>query len=113
MWIVSLVATYLGVFGALTMLGGFVGFIKAKSVVSLVAGGIAGVLLIVSAFYCQRIGVSPTVGLVLGLIVSLALAGRFVMAFRKSRNWMPAGMIAVLSVGGVLATIIGLVQIQR
>jgi uncharacterized membrane protein (UPF0136 family) len=108
MSIVSFAAYYLWVFGLLTVVGGFIGFVKAKSVPSLVAGGVAGALLIAAGFLAVRTGTSPRVGLLIGLGVSAALASRFVMAYRKSKKVMPAGMMAVLSVVGTAVTVIAL-----
>jgi uncharacterized membrane protein (UPF0136 family) len=95
------VRIYLYVFGALTIAGGVVGFVKAKSKASLVAGGTSGVLLLGAAYVMAA---RPTFGLGLGLIVSLGLAGRFISAFRKSGKLMPAGMMAVLGTLGVCLT---------
>ena len=91
----ELARIYLYVFGALTIAGGVIGFVKAKSKASLIAGGIAGALLVGAAWLGGRNGI------ILGLIVSLALAGRFVGAYRKSKKVMPAGLMALLSVIGV------------
>lgn len=97
---------YLIAFGVLTVVGGFVGFARAKSMASLVAGGITGALLVVAGLLCTMIGGQlPTVGLFLGLVVSLALGGRFASGFRKQRKWMPAGMMAVLALGGLVVTV--------
>jgi len=45
---------YFIVFGLLTAVGGLMGYLKAQSVASLVAGGIAGILLIVGALLIPR-----------------------------------------------------------
>jgi uncharacterized membrane protein (UPF0136 family) len=86
---------WLYVFGAITIAGGVMGFVKAKSKASLIAGGIAGALLIGAALLFQSGGRN---GVILGLVVSLALAGRFVGVYRKSKKVMPAGVMALLSV---------------
>ena len=99
------VRIYLYVFGALTMAGGIMGYVKAKSRPSLIAGLSSGVLLIGAAYL---VGAKGTIGLLLGLVVSLPLAGRFVSAFRKSGKVMPAGLMALLSVAGVVLTIAAL-----
>lgn len=89
---------YLYVFGFLTIAGGVIGFLKAKSKASLIAGGTAGVLLLVAAYLA---GSSGRNGMYLGLAVSLMLAVRFIKVFASSRKVMPAGLMAVLSVVGV------------
>ena len=77
------------------------GFVKAQSTASLVAGGISGILLLVAG-YLLKSNVTP--GLILGGIVCLALAGRFVPAFLETHKMMPAGMTAILSVIGIVLT---------
>jgi len=102
----DLVRLYLFAFGGITIAGGVMGFVKAKSRPSLIAGSVSGVLLLGSGYL---VGTSQTrVGLILGLIVSLGLAGRFISVFRKSGKIMPAGLMAVLGVAGVIVTMVGL-----
>ena len=98
---------YLFLFGALTIAGGVMGFVKAKSRASLIAGGISGALLLVAGWLVSTGGRS---GLVLGLVVALALAMRFVMTFKKSGKMMPAGMMAIASVVGVVLTAAALLR---
>jgi uncharacterized membrane protein (UPF0136 family) len=100
---------YLFVFGVLTIVGGVVGFVKAKSNASLIAGGVSGVLLLVAGYLMGS--ASAQVGLILGLVVSVALAGRFVPSYLKTKKAMPAGLMAVLSVVGVVLGAVGLVQL--
>ena len=77
------------------------GFVKAKSKASLIAGGISGVLLLLAGWL---IATKLYVGLGLGMVVSLALAGRFVPSFLESKKMMPAGMMAALSVIAIVLT---------
>jgi len=92
---------YLFGFGALTIAGGVMGFVKAKSRASLIAGSISGALLIVAGYL---VGTSGRLGLFVGLGVSAALAARFVSSYRKSKKVMPAGLMAVLGIAGVVLT---------
>lgn len=98
---------YFIVFGLLTIVGGIIGFVKAGSTASLVAGSISGILLLISAFLLPG---NIVAGLALAGVVSLLLAGRFVPAFLKSGNFMPAGIMSVLSVIGVIVTIVAWVK---
>ncbi len=95
---------YFLVFGLLTIAGGVLGYVKAGSTASIIAGSISGILLIVAALLLPTHAV---VGLALGIVVSLLLAGKFLPGFFKSGKMMPDGMMAVLSaiaiVFGVLA----------
>jgi len=95
---------YFYFFGVMAVAGGTLGFLKARSTPSLIAGATSGLLLLLGAYL---MGTSPVAGCVLALIVSLGLAGRFVPAFVKTRKAMPAGMMAILSSIGVLMALLG------
>jgi len=94
---------YFIVFGILTIAGGVVGYVKAGSVASIVAGGITGVLLLVAAFLLPEYRI---VGLATACIVSLLLAAQFVPKFLRTGRVMPAGMMSILSVIGVIVAIV-------
>ena len=98
---------YFIVFGALTIIGGIVGYLKAGSVASIIAGSITGVLLLVAAFLLPE---HRTIGLATALIISLLLAAQFVPKFLRTGRVMPAGMMSVLSVIGIIAAIIAWVK---
>ena len=98
---------YFIVFGALTIIGGIVGYIKAGSVASIIAGSITGVLLLVAAFLLPE---HRMVGLATALIVSLLLAAQFLPKFLRTGRVMPAGMMSILSVIGIIAAIIAWVK---
>jgi uncharacterized membrane protein (UPF0136 family) len=102
---IELTHYYFFVFGALTIAGGVMGFVKAKSTASLVAGGLSGALLVVAG---ALFGSNLSAALWLGLVVSLLLAGRFLPAFLKKRAFMPGGMMSVLSVIGLALSVASL-----
>ena len=98
---------YFVIFGILTVVGGVVGYIKAGSVASIIAGSITGVLLLVAAFLLPE---HHAIGLATALIVSLLLAAQFIPKFLKTGRMMPAGLMSVLSVIGIIAAIIAWVK---
>ena len=98
---------YIIVFGALTIVGGIVGYLKAGSVASIIAGSITGVLLLVAAFLLPE---HRTIGLATALIVSLLLAAQFVPKFLGTGRVMPAGMMSILSAIGIIAVIVAWVK---
>jgi|SRR5215470_4904591 len=98
---------YFVIFGVLTVVGGIVGYVKAGSVASIVAGSITGVLLIVAAFLLPQ---HRAVGLATGLVISLLLAAQFVPKFIRTGRVMPAGMMSILSVIGLIAAIVAWVK---
>ena len=98
---IEIAKNYYFVFGGLAIAGGLMGFIKKGSAASLIAGGLSGILLLIAAIWLKD---RPQNGLILGAVVSFALAGRFIPAFLKKFDWMPAGLMAVLSVIGLIVT---------
>jgi uncharacterized membrane protein (UPF0136 family) len=94
---------YFIVFGVLTIAGGIIGYVKANSVPSIVAGSITGILLVAAAFLLSDYQVA---GLALGLIVSLLLAGQFIPKFIRTGKAMPAGMMSILSVIGIVMAVL-------
>src|ERR1044072_9212269 len=94
---------YFIAFGILTIAGGIVGYAKAGSVASLVAGSITGILLLVAAFLLPQ---HRAIGLATAFIISLLLAAQFVPKFIRTGRVMPAGMMAIVSVIGLVAAIV-------
>lgn len=93
---------YFIIFGLLTIAGGLMGYIKAASTASLIAGSISGLLLLLAAFLLPGQAVT---GLALGGIVSLLLIGYFLPAFLRTHKIMPAGLMSLLSILGVVFAI--------
>ena len=98
---------YFLVFGVLTIAGGVVGYVKAGSVASIIAGSITGVLLLVAAFLLPE---HRAIGLATAFIISLLLAAQFAPKFIRTGRVMPAGMMSVLSVIGIIAAIVAWVK---
>jgi uncharacterized membrane protein (UPF0136 family) len=94
---------YFIVFGVLTIVGGIIGYVKAGSMASIIAGSITGVLLLVAAFLLPE---HRMVGLATALIVSLLLAAQFIPKFLRTGRVMPAGIMSVLSAIGVIVAIV-------
>ena len=94
---------YFIIFGLLTIIGGVMGYVRAGSMASIIAGSVSGILLLVAAYL---MGINTVAGLALAAVVSILLAGRFVPAFIKNGEFMPAGMMSVLSVIGIIMAIL-------
>lgn len=102
---------YFVFFGAISLLLGILGYVRAKSFPSLIAGGVSGIGLVASAVVAAKQALSNSgtnVGYVMALVLSILLLGRFLPAFLKTKKFYPAGIMAVLSVLGVAAAIAGL-----
>jgi uncharacterized membrane protein (UPF0136 family) len=98
---------YFIIFGVLTVVGGVIGYVKAGSVASIIAGSITGVLLLVAAFLLPD---HRAAGLATAFIISLLLAAQFVPKFIRAGRVMPAGMMSILSVIGLIAAIVAWVK---
>jgi uncharacterized membrane protein (UPF0136 family) len=73
----------------------------------LVAGGIAGILLLLAGWLLAK---NRYAGLGVGMVVALALAGQFVPKFLEKHNVMPAGIMSLLSVIAIILTGIALAR---
>ena len=104
----ELTKNYYLLFGALTILGGVIGFVKAGSRASLIAGGVSGALILLAAWLVMS--GQAQAGLILGLVISAVLEMRFLPAFLKTKKPMPAGMMAALSLGGTVLSVLALVK---
>ena len=72
---------YFIAFGVLTIAGGIVGYVKAGSTASIIAGSITGILLLVAAFLLPQ---HRAIGLATAFIISLLLAAQFVPKFIRT-----------------------------
>jgi len=82
-------------YGILAIIGGIMGYVQAKSKVSLWAGCGCGILLLVSAILHTQ---GQAWGLPLATGVTIVLLIAFVMRFIKTRKFMPAGLMLLLGV---------------
>jgi uncharacterized membrane protein (UPF0136 family) len=104
---IDLTKIFYFIFGVLTIAGGAMGYVKKASMISLVAGAIFGILLIVAGVLLRD---KANAGLILGGIVCIVLLGRFLPAFLREHTWMPAGMIAVLGSIGLILTAVAFLK---
>jgi uncharacterized membrane protein (UPF0136 family) len=93
---------YFLVFGVLTIAGGIMGYVKAGSVISIVAGVISGLLLVAAALLLPQ---QLMAGLIIAAAVSLLLAAQFVPKFLRTGSAMPAGLMSALSVIGIIVVV--------
>src|SRR5213078_511703 len=98
---------YFIVFGVVTIAGGVIGYVKADSVASIIAGSITGILLLVAAFLLPE---HRAFGLATAFIISLLLAAQFVPKFIRTGRVMPAGMMSILSVIGLIVALLAWIK---
>ncbi len=90
MTIISVILIY----GLLVAIGGIIGYVKAKSNQSLISGLGSGIALAIAWYVSLQ---NPTVGLAIATIIALALVIVFALRFRATNKFMPAGLLAGLS----------------
>ncbi|MEH2463157.1 TMEM14 family protein [Nostoc sp.] len=84
-------------YGILAIVGGIIGYIQAKSKVSLLSGSISGLLLILAAYFQFQ---GQTWGSILAVLITAVLVVVFGFRLAKTRKFMPAGLMTIL---GILA----------
>lgn len=90
--------TILWIYIALLIAGGLMGFIKAKSKASIIASTLFAIPLALCALHI----IKPdwVADAILGVLVVF-----FGMKFAKSKKFMPAGMMAILSLGAIVGRV--------
>ncbi len=92
------------VYALLVAIGGIIGYVKAKSNQSLISGLGSGVAL-AAAWYVSLQDL--TVGLALAAAIALALVIVFALRFKATSKFMPAGLLAILSLAATAVFAIG------
>ncbi|MGH9339491.1 MAG: TMEM14 family protein [Acidobacteriota bacterium] len=82
------------VFGALTVIGGIMGYVKAQSLPSLVSGLLFGVALLASGWFVFK-GNFPA--LYTAIALTLFLGGFFGIRLSSGAGFMPAGLMLILA----------------
>jgi uncharacterized membrane protein (UPF0136 family) len=83
---------------------GIYGYAEKGIVVSLIAGCVAGLLMIGTVALAKS---NPRWGRIASMVVAFALLGRFLPAFIKTGDWLPAGILTVSSAIVVIALVLG------
>ncbi|MBD2445971.1 hypothetical protein H6G76_02135 [Nostoc sp. FACHB-152] len=99
----SIIAAF--TYGILAIVGGIIGYVQARSQVSLISGSVSGLLLILAAYFQLQ---GQSWGLILAAVVTAVLVVVFAGRLAKTRKLMPAGLMTGL---GVLALVVMLHQL--
>lgn len=91
---IQLAQVALVIYGVLLIVGGIMGKVKSGSSASMFAGSVSGAIALVG--FWQSLS-DPAAGFLTGGLVALMLTGIFMSRFVRTRQFMPAGLILVLS----------------
>ncbi|KAG2193537.1 hypothetical protein INT46_009451 [Mucor plumbeus] len=80
-------------YGLTVFAGGLVGFIKAKSTMSLLAGSLFGALACLGAYQVSNDPKNVTLALIVSIVLLYVMGSRFY----RGRKFMPAGLVTLLS----------------
>ena len=97
----DLAVVVVGLYGLFTVVGGIIGYVKAKSKASLVAGVVSGVILLACAYGMRRASPAAAMG---SALVALLLGARFMSTWIRRRRVMP-DLVMVLGSLAVLITL--------
>jgi len=92
------------VYGIAVAGGGVMGYVEAKSIMSILTGGLIGVLLIIAGVISSS---QPKVGYGSATVLALALLAFFIYRFMSTHKMMPAMGVIGLSVVMLILLIVG------
>ena len=82
----ELAAIVVGVYGVICFIGGIIGYAKAKSAASLIAGSVSGIVLLACAYGLAH---GSRAAMTVSAVTALALGGRFLGVWIRKRRVMP------------------------
>jgi len=85
----------LGIYALLLVVGGVIGYVKAGSRPSLIAGVGSGVVALIGLIVSTR---NPAVGFGIGLATSVFVFAQMGGRYRKTGKFMPAGLVTLISI---------------
>jgi uncharacterized membrane protein (UPF0136 family) len=100
-------AIILNIYGVLLLVGGVMGYVKAKSSMSLIMGIVTGILVLAGVYLSHQ---NFKLGFGIVTATSLLLIGVFSMRFIKTKAFMPSGMLLAMS---LIAAVISFYSLYR
>ena len=97
----------LSIYGILLLAGGFMGYKKAGSKISLIMGILSSILVFAGLYMAQT---SAKNGYTMIAVTAAFLTGVFIKRLIKTKSFMPSGMLVIMS---LIALVISLLQITK
>ncbi len=94
--------TILWIYIVLLVIGGLIGFLKAKSKISLITSVAFAIVLSLSAIHHNGKDILP-IEVSWGILSFLALF--FLLRFLKSKKFMPSGMMTLLTIATIIVVV--------
>ena len=92
-------AIEVSVYGLIMIVGGIMGYVKVGSKASLLSGVGMGLALLASSYGVWR---GRREGLVASVVIAALLLALFAIRLAKTKRFMPAGALAILSLAAVI-----------
>jgi len=87
------------VYGLVMIVGGIVGYVKVGSKASLLSGVGMGLALLASGYGVSR---GSRDSLIVAVVIAALLVALFAIRLAKTKRFMPAGALAILSLAAVI-----------
>lgn len=97
-------------FGLYSLIGGIIGFLKAGSVASLIAGGLSGLILLVCSYGMRK---NVKAASIAAFLVALTLGVRFTGTYLENQRFAPDLVMVILSGGTLLILLLSLLQKKK
>ena len=101
---IQVVPIYYLIFGLLTLIGGSVAYQTTKALFTLIGGIVCGLALLAAGIVMST--GHTNIGLIIGILFTVALAGRFIPKVLLNRAPIHLVFMAALSALGVILTLI-------
>ena len=92
-----------GVYGLVSLVGGVIGYVKAKSTASLIAGTVSGGLMLWAADGLRR---GNSAAELVSLAIPIVLGLRFFTTWRRTKRLMPDLIMVILGLATIVAVLL-------
>ena len=87
-------AAVVALYGLFSLIGGIIGYVKAKSTASLIAGSLSGIVLLICGYWIARGSFAADI---VSLVVAVLLGVRFFKTWRANHRVMPDLLMVIFS----------------